>query len=96
MGITYGDWLIDSGYYDITPEQEREIEEQRDREETLAALDWAADAIREQDGGNMETETGWASDEALAHWLTIQRLIDKAMGRYTAPEKYPSSDWPPF
>lgn len=25
MGITYGDHLIDSGYYDITPEQEREI-----------------------------------------------------------------------
>jgi hypothetical protein len=24
MGITYGDHLIDSGYYDITPEQERE------------------------------------------------------------------------
>lgn len=26
MGITYGDHLIDSGYYDITPEQERELE----------------------------------------------------------------------
>lgn len=26
MGITYGDHLIDSGYYDITPEQERETE----------------------------------------------------------------------
>ena len=26
MAITYGDHLIDSGYYDITPEQEREIE----------------------------------------------------------------------
>lgn len=26
MGITYGDYLIDSGYYEITPEQEREIE----------------------------------------------------------------------
>lgn len=25
MGITFGDHLIDSGYYDITPEQEREI-----------------------------------------------------------------------
>ena len=39
-----------------------------------AALDWAADAIRSQDGGDMETETGWASDEALAHWLTIKSL----------------------
>lgn len=26
MGITYGDHLIDIGYYDITPEQERERE----------------------------------------------------------------------
>lgn len=26
MGITYGDHLIDSGYHDITPEQECEIE----------------------------------------------------------------------
>lgn len=26
MGITFGDHLVDSGYCDITPEQEREIE----------------------------------------------------------------------
>lgn len=26
MGITFGDYLIDSGHNDITPEQEREIE----------------------------------------------------------------------
>lgn len=26
MAITYGDHLINSGYYDITPEQEREFE----------------------------------------------------------------------
>jgi hypothetical protein len=26
MAITYGDYLIDSGHHDITPEQEREIE----------------------------------------------------------------------
>jgi hypothetical protein len=26
MSITFGDRLIDSGYHDITPEQEREIE----------------------------------------------------------------------
>lgn len=41
-----------------------------------AALDWAADAIREQDGGNIETETGWESDEALAHWLTIREMLN--------------------
>lgn len=26
MGITFGDHLIDSGYYDITPEKEKELE----------------------------------------------------------------------
>ena len=26
MGITFGDHLIDSGHYEITPEQEREME----------------------------------------------------------------------
>ncbi len=29
MGITFGDHLIDSGYYDIMPEQEREAEDAR-------------------------------------------------------------------
>lgn len=29
MAITFGDYLIDSGYYDITPEQEREIEDRK-------------------------------------------------------------------
>ncbi len=27
MGITFGDHLIDSGYYDITPEKERELDQ---------------------------------------------------------------------
>jgi len=31
MGITFGDHLIDIGYHEITPEQEREIEA-RDKE----------------------------------------------------------------
>lgn len=47
------------------------------RKAEQAALDWAADAIKAQDGGNMETETGWASDEALAHWLTIRRMAEE-------------------
>lgn len=37
MGITYGDHLFDGGYYDITPEQEREIEEREDAK-TIKAL----------------------------------------------------------
>jgi hypothetical protein len=36
MGITFGDHLIDSGYHDITPEQEREIEEARDKDDLCA------------------------------------------------------------
>lgn len=96
MGITYGDWLIDSGYYDITPEQEREIEERHDYEKTLAALEWAADAIYQQDGGAPGTISGWKSDEAMAHWFTIRRMIKQASGSTPPPEKYPSSDWPAF
>jgi hypothetical protein len=29
--ITFGDHLIDSGYYDITPEQERELDREDER-----------------------------------------------------------------
>lgn len=37
MGITYGDYLIDSGFYDITPEQERQLEEQSEQEREIYA-----------------------------------------------------------
>ena len=40
-----------------------------------AALEWAANAIMQQDGGDTRTETGWASDEALAHWITIRAML---------------------
>lgn len=43
-------------------------------ERERAALEWAADAIKEQDGGDMTTDTGWKSEEALAHWLTIRAM----------------------
>jgi hypothetical protein len=49
-----------------------------DPQQRLAALDWAADAIKAQDGGDMTTDTGWASDEALSHWLTIHTMIEEA------------------
>lgn len=42
-----------------------------------AALEWAADAIKAQDGGDQSSETGWASDEALEHWLTIRRMAEE-------------------
>lgn len=46
-----------------------------------AALEWAADAILEQDVGDITTETGWKSEEALAHWLTIQTMLDDENAR---------------
>jgi len=46
MGITFGDRLIDSGYYDITPEQEREIEAREEcKRRGLDPDDDAADGV---------------------------------------------------
>lgn len=47
MGITYGDYLINSGHYDITPEQEREIEAREEcARRGLDPDDDAADGIQ--------------------------------------------------
>jgi hypothetical protein len=47
MGITFGDYLIDSGYHDITPEQEREIEAREEcARRGLDPDDDAADGIQ--------------------------------------------------
>jgi hypothetical protein len=40
MGITYGDHLIDSGYYDITPEQERQIETDYECENCIGMIEY--------------------------------------------------------
>ena len=46
MAITFEDYLIDSGYYDITPEQEREIEAREECERRgLDPDDYAADGV---------------------------------------------------
>lgn len=46
MGITYGDYLIGGGYYDITPEQERELDAREEcKRRGLDADDDAADGI---------------------------------------------------
>jgi len=46
MSITFGDYLIDSGYYDITPEQEREIEASEEcARRGLDPDDYAADGV---------------------------------------------------
>lgn len=47
MGITYGDYLINSGYHDISPEQEREIEAREEcARRGLDPDDDAADGIQ--------------------------------------------------
>ena len=43
----------------------------------LAALDFAAEAIRNADGGDQHSETGWKSNEALNHWLAIRAFADE-------------------
>lgn len=46
MGITYGDYFIDSGHYDITPEQESEIEAREEcKRRGLDPDDDAADGV---------------------------------------------------
>jgi hypothetical protein len=46
MGITFGDYLIDSGYYEITPEQEREMEAREEcKRRGLDPDDYAADGV---------------------------------------------------
>lgn len=51
--------------------------------EMLKALKIAANFIRDQDGGNVHTDTGWASNEALAAYLEIHAAIAKATGDQT-------------
>jgi hypothetical protein len=46
MSITFGDHLIDSGYYDITPKQERELDAREEcKRRGLDPDDYAADGI---------------------------------------------------
>lgn len=44
----------------------------------LAALERAADIIKQMDGGDPSEETGWASQEALDAWLIVRAAIDSA------------------
>ena len=47
----------------------------------LAALQEAADWIKDMDGGDMETETGWSHADSLDVWLRIRAAISKATGQ---------------
>jgi hypothetical protein len=47
----------------------------------LAVLKDVSDIIRDCDGGNSETETGWASEELLDMWMRVNAAIAKAEGK---------------
>jgi hypothetical protein len=73
MGITYGDHLIDSGYYDITPEQERAMDQEAEAEilsETereIQRLRWENDMLTK--GGIIEVAIRNRSvAEYMEHW----------------------------
>ena len=74
MSITYGDHLIDSGYYDITPEQEREIEareecERRDIDPDELVADGGVEAwmvvAQERFSEELDPEIAFPSDDLL-------------------------------
>jgi hypothetical protein len=46
----------------------------------LAVLKELPDIIKDFDGGNPETETGWASEEMLDLWMRVNAVIAKAEG----------------
>jgi hypothetical protein len=53
----------------ITSEQEHKIGVLRD------ALEKAADHIKDLDGGDQSTESGWRSEESLDVWLEANRAL---------------------
>jgi hypothetical protein len=75
MGITYGDHLIDSGYYDITPEQERSMTDEQEilkLASDLAAMQSRAEAaerVLKQIAESGEYTTG----DGHAHCVAIAR-----------------------
>lgn len=62
MGITFTDYLIDSGYYDITPEQERDIEIREEHERARERAD-----IIEKLANWIDPEIGFPDDNLLRH-----------------------------
>lgn len=88
MGITYGDYLIDSGYYDITPEQEREIEMRR-AVKIKTWHEYPSIPIREFDYGAIDENTydpdpeckgcivGWGSTPEAAIADLMERLEEQ-------------------
>lgn len=46
--------------------------------ELTAALERAAEHIKDMDDGNPKDETGWASDENLDAWLAARAVVARA------------------
>jgi hypothetical protein len=44
------------------------------------ALEYAAEIIRDRDGGNPADETGWADPDMMDAWLSAQNALRKARG----------------
>jgi hypothetical protein len=64
MGITYGDYLIDSGYYDPTAEQEQEAESgEFDARDECKRRGIDPDAI--------------CPDEGCANWLIVEQELSR-------------------
>lgn len=71
MGITFGDYLIDSGYYDITPEQEDRLmneDAQREIERLQGAKRRALAIADERSKENVRLR---ASLESIAGWRKV-------------------------
>ena len=79
MGITYGDHLIDSGYYDITPEQEREV---YDAEEQYQIEEYKARIV------DLEAELAEARAQIAAKDAEIERIKDSNQHHYDEGYKH--------
>ena len=74
MGITYGDHLIDSGYREITPEQERRIEAMD--EERLLSNPYEVDGI--------EYEL-WC--DGYGNWTLLRNGEEADLSKFTAQQR---------
>lgn len=82
MGITMGDYLIDIGHYDITPEQEREIEF---REEC---------ARREIEAREKCARLGLDPDDDAADGALVWMVVDQELRQRQSAPSSPHKDLP--
>jgi len=80
--MTYDD-LSNSGFRKAARAEEFRRQRLRDTAygDMLAVLKDLPDIIKDFDGGNPKTETGWASEEMLDLWMRINAAIAKAEGK---------------